>query len=66
MRDHISKLDSYYTERNTLYADYSLMLKEIPKQLGIQKKVRNFFAEAFTQKHDIQQLTLLPEYPQIA
>lgn len=40
MRDHISKLDAYYSERDIMLSDYSIMLKKIPRQPNIQAKLR--------------------------
>lgn len=40
MRDHISKLDAYYDERDIMISDYSIMLKKIPKQQNIQSKLK--------------------------
>lgn len=65
MRDHITKLELYYDERNTSLSDYSIMLKNIPKQIGIQKTLKEFFMKAFPIEHEIKQITLLPEYPEI-
>jgi hypothetical protein len=63
MRDHLTKLESYYDERNTSFADYSVMLKNIPKQKGLEQKLKTFFGKFFATPHEIQQITLLPEYP---
>ena len=41
------------------------MLKNIPKQKGIEAKLKNFFGKFFNSPHEIQQITLLPEYPEI-
>jgi len=40
MRDHITKLEHYYDERNTSLSDYSIMLKNIPKQKFIQMRLK--------------------------
>lgn len=65
MRDHITKLEAYYDERNTSLSDYSVILKNIPKQKNIQLKLKQFFQKAFKNPHQIQQLTLIPEYAEI-
>ena len=47
------------------HSDYSIMLKNMPKQTSIQMKLKEFFFRAFTKPHLIEQITLLPEYPYI-
>ena len=42
MRDKIIKLESYYDERTTSISDYSVIVKGIPPQKGIQAKLRKF------------------------
>jgi hypothetical protein len=40
MRDHITKMDAYYGERDISLGDFSIMLKKLPKQPQIQSKLR--------------------------
>ena len=62
MRDNISKLEAYYGERNICISNYAIVIKKMPAIKNIQEKLRNFFREEFIEKHEIKQITLLPEY----
>lgn len=37
------KLEAYYDERSTTLTDYSIIIKNIPKQKKLQAKLREFF-----------------------
>ena len=39
----IVKTNGYYDERTTSLSDYSLIINNIPKQLGVEAKIRKFF-----------------------
>jgi hypothetical protein len=43
MRDKIMKLEAYYDERSTTLTDYSIIIKNIPKQKKLQAKLHEFF-----------------------
>lgn len=52
MRDMIKKTNDYYDERTCSLSDYSVMIKNIPKQIGTERIVRNFMQKGFTKKEE--------------
>ena len=40
VRDTIRKTKDYYSERNTCLANYSILITNIPRQAGVDKKVK--------------------------
>ena len=42
MRDMIRKTNDYYDERTTSLSDYSVLLRNLPNEIGTDKRIREF------------------------
>jgi hypothetical protein len=42
IRDMLRKTNDYYDERTTSLSDYSVIISYLPKQLGLEGKIKSF------------------------
>jgi hypothetical protein len=61
VRDMISKTRNYYNERSTLISHYSVMIANLPKQAGADKRLRNFMRTALPVEYKVEDLILINE-----
>jgi hypothetical protein len=62
IRDMIKKTRKYYNERSTLISHYSLMISNLPRQVGIDKKIREFMKKGFSEsEYKVEDLIVINE-----
>ena len=62
LRDVQRKLAEYHKERNTRIKDFSIIFRDLPKSIGIQKKIKDFLGNLkLENKIQIEEIFLMPK-----